>query len=53
MTYDECMALVAWMNNRFRKAGMKPWYSWVTAQPITWNKLLNWQERLSQPEKIP
>ena len=44
MTYDESMALVGFLNERFRRAGMAPWYTW--AVPITWEKLIQWARRL-------
>ena len=52
MTYDESVALVEFLNERFRRAGMKrpiasimaPWYT--RAVPITWEKLIQWARRL-------
>ena len=44
MTYDEAAELVNWLNERFRKAGMKPWYLW--AIDISWEKLKRWRTML-------
>lgn len=40
MTYDECMAMLDFLNDRFAKAGMRPWYRW--AVKIDWPKLKRW-----------
>lgn len=44
MTFDDAYDLVAWLNRRFREAGMRPWYLW--AVPITWDKLQRWGQLL-------
>jgi len=50
VTYDEAMELVGWLNNRFRKAGMRqPWYIW--AVDLSWGKLRRWRELLVKEEK--
>ena len=49
MTLDEDFALVGWLNERFRKAHIKPWYQW--AVEITWEKLNRWAVMLGRPEK--
>ena len=46
MNYDECVKLVCWLNERFRKAGMKPWYCW--AVDFSWDKLERWAKRLGR-----
>ena len=44
MTYDEAKDLIDFLNERFRRAGMVPWYTW--AVPITTEKLIRWARRL-------
>ncbi len=44
MTYPEAIALVDFLNERFRKAGMQPWYLW--AIELNWGKLRRWAVRL-------
>jgi len=39
MTYDECMSLIDFLNDRLR-AFNSPWYTW--AVKIDWDKLKRW-----------
>lgn len=45
MTYNEAVELVDYLNERFRKSGMKPWYLW--AVDISWEKLMRWRKLLA------
>ncbi len=45
MAYAECVALVVFLNRRFAKAKMNPWYLWGIE--ITWDKLRKWGEMLN------
>lgn len=49
MTYLETMELVTFLNDRFQKAGMRPWYEW--AVEIAWEKLQIWGVKLGMEEK--
>lgn len=40
MMFDDAISLVDFINARFRKAGMAPWYTWGVI--ITWEKLQRW-----------
>jgi len=40
VTYDECVARVDFLNARFRKAGMRPWYTWAIR--MDWPKIVRW-----------
>jgi len=40
MNYDDAFCMVDWLNERFRRAGMKPWYRW--AVDMNWNKIRKW-----------
>ena len=48
MTYNETMELVGFLNRRFAKAGMTPWYLW--AVNLTWEKLDRWAKMLGYKE---
>jgi len=44
MNYTETMDLIDFLNERFRRAGAKPWYLW--AVDMNWNKVKGWAKRL-------
>ena len=48
MTYDECVSLVNFLNDRLR-AFNNPWYTWGIN--ITWGKLRMWGDRLGWKEQ--
>lgn len=45
MNYKDSIDLIEWLNDRFRKSGMQPWYLW--AVNINWSKLKDWSIKLS------
>ena len=49
MKYEECTALIDFLNERFCKAGMQPWYKW--AVDISWGKLKLWGRMLGYEVK--
>lgn len=44
VTYEEAVSLVNFLNERFRRAKMTPWYLW--AVDIDWSKLQRWARHL-------
>ena len=44
MDYTDTMKMIDWLSERFRKAGLKPWYRW--AVDITWDKIERWASLL-------
>ena len=46
MNYEEAMELIDYLNDRFRRASMKPWHRW--AVDINWNKLKRWRQLLEE-----
>ena len=40
MTYDEAIAKIDFLNERFRKARITPWYEWAVR--IDWEKVNHW-----------
>ena len=44
MNYIQITDMIDFLNDRFRKAGMKPWYKW--AIDIDWEKVKKWARML-------
>jgi len=50
VNYEESMRLIDFLLERFRKAGMRPFYLW--AIPITWEKLQKWAKMLGYKREV-
>jgi len=48
VNYQEATDMLDWLNERFRKARMKPWYRW--AIDIDWDKVKKWTKLLGYKE---
>lgn len=48
MNFIQAERLINFLNERFRQAGMKPWYRWGIH--ITWDKLRRWARMLGYKE---
>lgn len=51
MTFNQAMAMLDFLNERFRRAGMtRRWWEWAINAP-SWDKLKHWAERLGYEVK--